>query len=175
MLSGNRYHCQRAAPVCKYGQACNPRSGVCRIYTEKAEMAWKWRKEQPALWNHKIGTKGLLRRSGELWYGSLWPVQGTFHFKGKNREKKIQLAIWNINIFLEKTKNWSIIRWIMWGIHKVVVSTWRYRKCREALYFKEFEIQCFCVSIGDSRSMRKIVIWCGEWSSGRFVWYNKEC
>ena len=39
MLSGNRYHCQRAAPVCKYGQACNPRSGVCRIYTEKAEMA----------------------------------------------------------------------------------------------------------------------------------------
>ena len=53
-------------------------------------------------------------------------------------------------IFLEKTKNWSIIRWIrwiMWGIHKVVVSTWRYRKCREALYFKEFEIQCLCVSI----------------------------
>ena len=28
----------------------------------------------------------------------------------------------------------------------------------EKLYFKEFEIQCFCVSIGDSRSMRKIVI-----------------
>lgn len=28
----------------------------------------------------------------------------------------------------------------------------------QALYFKEFEIQCFCVSIGDSRSMRKIVI-----------------
>ena len=41
---------------------------------------------------------------------------------------------------------------------KVIISTRRYRKCREALYFKEFEIQCFCVSIGDSRSMRKIVI-----------------
>ena len=34
----------------------------------------------------------------------------------------------------------------------------RYDTQREALYFKEFEIQCFCVSIGDSRSMRKIVI-----------------
>lgn len=32
------------------------------------------------------------------------------------------------------------------------------KNIREALYFKEFEIQCFCVSIGDSRSMRKIVI-----------------
>ena len=41
---------------------------------------------------------------------------------------------------------------------KVIISIGRYRKCREALYFKEFEIQCFCVSIGDSRSMRKIVI-----------------
>ena len=41
---------------------------------------------------------------------------------------------------------------------KVIISIGRYRKCREALYFKEFEIQCLCVSIGDSRSMRKIVI-----------------
>ena len=38
---------------------------------------------------------------------------------------------------------------------KVIVSTCRYRQCREALYFKEFEIQCFCVSM-------EIVVLCGK-------------
>ena len=31
---------------------------------------------------------------------------------------------------------------------KVIISIEQYRKCREALYFKEFEIQCFCVLTG---------------------------
>ncbi|MCQ5166741.1 hypothetical protein NE645_12170 [Roseburia hominis] len=31
---------------------------------------------------------------------------------------------------------------------KVIISIGQYRKCGEAWYFNEFEIQCFCVLTG---------------------------
>lgn len=65
----------------------------CAGFIQKSRDGVRTEERAACSMNHKIGTKGLLRRSGGLWYGSPWPVQGTFHFKGKNREKKIQLAI----------------------------------------------------------------------------------
>ena len=41
---------------------------------------------------------------------------------------------------------------------KVIISTCRYRKCREALYFKEFEIQCFCVLTGVNGLMLFLIV-----------------